>query len=106
MRFVCSCGATYEIPDSGWAYLREITELHAGCLDRAKPQGYEEAWRAGYAKGADAGSAIGYSDAKARAYLALDALERELLRESLALAPKEIIRRVNDVIKTVVGARP
>jgi len=71
----------------------------------AAPAGYEEGWKAGYAKGLDAGIAIGYSDAKLRAYLAIDALDREMVRAERSIAPREVGRRVADVIKALVGDR-
>lgn len=110
MTFTCSCGLRIEIPEpSSRAQLRDLLYDHRLCARRAQRKeataGYEEGWKAGYAKGMDAGTDIGYSDAKLRAHLAIDALDREMVRAERSIAPKEVGRRVADVINALVGAR-
>lgn len=76
LTFVCSCGLRINFPGGTTrAQLRELLADHKDCAERAQTKGtdvYEEAWKAGYAKGVDAGIAIGYSDARTRTWLAVD----------------------------------
>lgn len=109
MTFSCACGMRFE--GLSEVMLLELVNRHGGHAKESRVEpataGYEEGWKAGYVKGMDAGVGVGYSDAKARVFLAIDALEQELTRPgTVHLGTKEIVRRMDAAVKGLVGGRP
>jgi flagellar biosynthesis/type III secretory pathway protein FliH len=60
---------------------------------------YKEGYKAGYASGFSDGTGAGYSDAKHRAYLALDAVADS------GKVDKQALKRVDEAVSRLVGKR-